>query len=250
MTPMCGMAVDCEQDCRKKGCIFVPGQAIWRPVSVRLGLMIVSRLSETVPVASPPVRKGLIRRLYDWTLRVAEGPRAIPILGLVSFAEASFFPVPPDPILMAVALSRPDRAIRAALWCTLMSVLGGLFGYAIGAGLYELVGRPIIEAYRLQDAFAVFRDGFAEWGAWIIVAKGLTPIPFKLVTIAGGVAQMNLPAFVLACALTRGARFLFVAWLFRMYGARARTVIDTHFYPLFWGGMFVLALGVGAVFLF
>lgn len=210
----------------------------------------MSGVPEILPVDAPVARIGPIRRLYDWTLRLAEGRRAVQVLGLVSFAEASFFPVPPDPVLMAIVLSRPEKAMRAAAWCTVMSVLGGLFGYAIGAGLYELVGRPIIEAYHLQDAFAVFRDGFAEWGAWIIVAKGLTPIPFKLVTIAGGVAEMNLPAFVLACALTRGARFFVVAWLFRMYGARARTVIDTHFYPLFWGGVFVLALGAGALFLF
>lgn len=199
--------------------------------------------------ASDTPRPGLMRRLYDATLRLAEGRHAMKALGGVSFTEASFFPVPPDPILIAIALSTPRRAMRAALWCTVMSVLGGLLGYAIGSGLYEWIGKPIIELYKLQGAFETFRQGFADYGAWIIVAKGLTPIPFKLVTIASGVADMNLLVFVIASALTRGARFFVVAWLFKTFGPQARAIMDRHFYKVFWGGLTLLVGGFAAVFL-
>lgn len=204
-------------------------------------------MTDTSAAVTP--RPGLMRRLYDATLRLAEGRHAMRALGGVSFTEASFFPVPPDPILIAIALSAPHKAMRAALWCTVMSVLGGLLGYAIGAGLYEWIGRPIIELYKLQGAFDTFRAGFAEYGAWIIVAKGLTPIPFKLVTIASGLADMNLLVFTLACALTRGARFFVVAWLFKTFGPQARAIMDRHFYKVFWGGLAVLVGGFAAVFL-
>ncbi len=183
-----------------------------------------------------------IRSLYDWTLKQAEGRHASWVLFGVAFAEASFFPLPPDILLLPMALAKRERAFRYALICTIGSVLGGLLGYAIGAALYESVGQWIINTYHMQEAFQRFHDGFNEWGAAIILGKGLTPIPFKLVTIASGVAGLNLIVFVLASILTRGARFFLVAWLVRKYGAPIRAFIERY---LTW-----VALGVLLVIIF
>ena len=183
-----------------------------------------------------------IRSLYDWTLRQAEGPFAVAVLFIVAFAESSFFPLPPDFFLLPMALAKREKAYRYALVCTVGSVLGGLLGYAIGAVFYATVGQWIINTYHLQEAFQHFHDQFNEWGVWIILAKGLTPIPFKLVTIASGVAQLNLLYFVLAATATRAVRFYFVAFLVRRYGAPIKNFIEKY---LTW-----VALGVLAVIVF
>ncbi|MGF7158886.1 membrane protein YqaA with SNARE-associated domain [Rhodoligotrophos appendicifer] len=185
----------------------------------------------------------MLRKLYDRMLVLAEGPNALWALAVVSFTEASFFPVPPDPVLAAIVLSRPQRAWLAAAVCTLASVVGALFGYLIGLTLYDLIGQPIIDFYGIQNAFDTFRASIQEWGGWIIVAKGLTPIPFKLVTIASGVAQLDLLVFVVACALTRGARFFLVAGLFYKFGPAARQVIDNNFNLVMVTGVALVILG-------
>jgi membrane protein YqaA with SNARE-associated domain len=140
----------------------------------------------------------VIRSLYDWVLAQASKTYAEWTLFWVAFAESSFFPLPPDIMLLPMCVARRDKALRFALVCTAGSVLGGLLGYAIGALLFETVGKWVIEVYHLQAAFDKFHQGFAEWGVWIILAKGLTPIPYKLVTIASGVASFPLVPFILA----------------------------------------------------
>ncbi|WP_342644010.1 YqaA family protein [Rhodoligotrophos ferricapiens] len=189
----------------------------------------------------------MMRRLYDRMLALAEGPHAMWALALVSFTEASFFPVPPDPVLAAIVLSRPERAWLAAFVCTAASVLGALFGYLIGYVLYDLVGRPIIEFYGIQAAFDAFRSNIQEWGGWIILAKGLTPIPFKLVTIASGVAQLGLVVFIVACLITRGLRFYIVALLFQRFGPAARQLIDNNFNIVMISGVAAVVLGFVAI---
>lgn len=199
--------------------------------------------------ASAPTtaRRGLMKRLFDRVMVLSAGPHALWLLAAVSFAEASFFPIPPDPILAAIVLARRERAWIAALVCTVFSVLGGLAGYAIGAGLYEAIGQPVINFYNLQEAFHNFQLRFDEWGGWIIVAKGLTPIPFKLVTIASGVAHLNLWTFIIACIITRGLRFFLVAGLFYAFGPQARAIIDRHFSTVMIVGTLVVILGFVAV---
>jgi len=179
------------------------------------------------------------RYLYNWTLRQAEGPAAPYVLFAVSFAEASFFPLPPDILLLPMALAQRAKAYWYALICTAGSVLGGLLGYAIGAFFFASFGQWIIDTYHLEAAFQNFHDGFAKWGVAIILAKGLTPIPFKLVTIASGVAGMNILAFVAAAAATRAARFFLVSWLVRRYGAPIQVFIEKY---LTWVSLGVLAL--------
>jgi len=197
--------------------------------------------------ATKVARPGLMKRLFDRVMVLSAGKHALWLLALVSFTEASFFPIPPDPILAAIVLARRERAWIAALVCTLASVLGGLFGYAIGYGLYELIGAPVIAFYNLQEAFHAFQLRFDEWGGWIIVAKGLTPIPFKLVTIASGVANLNLATFVIACILTRGLRFFLVAGLFYAFGPQARAIIDRHFATVMVLGTLAVILGFVAI---
>jgi membrane protein YqaA with SNARE-associated domain len=170
----------------------------------------------------------MLRRLYAWTIDLAHRPYAWWALGIVAFAESSFFPVPPDAMLIPMALSRPDRAWRLALLCTLASVVGGIAGYAIGYFLYQAIGQRIIAFYGHEQDFAAFRAAFAEWGLWIILLKGLTPIPYKLVAIASGVAGFDPLTFVLASLATRGARFFLVAAILNRFGAPIRRVLERY----------------------
>ena len=165
----------------------------------------------------------MLRHLYDKVMKLAEGPQAMKWLAVISFAESSFFPVPPDAMIVPMVLARPERAWRIAAACTIASVIGGFFGYAIGYFLYESIGQPIVDFYRYQDAFAKFQHQFQEWGLWIILIKGMTPIPYKIVTIASGVAHFDLLVFALASLATRGARFFLVAALLRAFGPPLRT---------------------------
>jgi membrane protein YqaA with SNARE-associated domain len=168
----------------------------------------------------------MLRPLYDWTMRRASGASAPRALAAVSFAEASFFPVPPDVLLVPMVLARRDRAWILAGICTLASVAGGVAGYAIGLFLLETIGVWLIALYGLQGGIEAFRDAYGEWGLWIILVKGLTPIPFKVVTIASGAARFDPVVFVLASLATRGARFFLVAALIRRFGAPIREVIE------------------------
>ncbi len=168
----------------------------------------------------------MIRPLYDWTMRLAAGRNALPALGAVSFAESSFFPIPPDAMIIPMVLARPDRAWSIALVATAASVIGGMVGDAIGFYLFNLIGERLIELYGYQDKFEAFRQAYAHWGLWIILIKGLTPIPYKLVTIASGAAEFNFPLFVAASIATRGARFFLVAALLRAFGPPIRDFIE------------------------
>jgi membrane protein YqaA with SNARE-associated domain len=168
----------------------------------------------------------LLRRLYRWTLDQAERPGAPWALGFVSFAESSFFPIPPDAMLIPMCLAKPSRALWYATICTVTSVLGGLLGYAIGHLLYDTVGLKLIELYGYGAQAENFRHAYAEWGHWVILLKGLTPIPYKIVTITSGFAAYDLFWFTVLSIVTRGARFYAVALLLYFWGDWAREFIE------------------------
>lgn len=186
---------------------------------------------------------NIIRSVYDWTLRQADKPYAQWILFAVAFAESSVFPLPPDILLLPMCIAQRAKALRFALLCTIGSVLGGLLGYAIGALVFETLGKWVVETYHLQAAFDKFHAGFNEWGVWIILAKGLTPIPYKLVTIASGVAQFPLLAFVLASIVTRGLRFFIVAALVMKFGAPIQTFVEKYLNWVALGLLLTIAFG-------
>jgi membrane protein YqaA with SNARE-associated domain len=184
----------------------------------------------------------MIERLYRWILALAASKNAEGALAAVAFAESSFFPLPPDLMLIPMVIARPDRAWRIAAICTVSSVLGGLLGYAIGAVLYDTVGQWLIGIYGLQNKATEFNALYAEYGLWVILIKGLTPIPFKLVTIVSGIAHFNLGVFVAACVVTRGVRFFVVAALLRKFGAPIQAFIERRLTLVF---LVVLACIVG-----
>jgi membrane protein YqaA with SNARE-associated domain len=170
----------------------------------------------------------MLRRIYDWCVEAADKRYALWILGAVAFAESSFFPVPPDIMLAPMSLAQPKRAWLYAGVCTVASVLGGVLGYAIGALLYDSVGHWLINLYGLGDKVEAFRKSYADWGALIILAKGVTPIPYKLVTITSGFAGYNLALFILFSIITRGARFFIAAMLLNRYGDWIKVRIEKH----------------------
>lgn len=184
----------------------------------------------------------MLRRLYDWCVDAAGKPHAAWILGCVSFAESSFFPAPPDVMLIPMALARPDRAFFFATLCTVTSVAGGLLGYFIGSELYATVGHWLIALYGYGDKMEAFRAAYAEYGAWIILLKGLTPIPYKLVTITSGFAGFNIGLFIVMSIISRGMRFYLLAFLLHRYGQRARSIIEERL-----GLWTVLALAIVVV---
>ena len=168
----------------------------------------------------------MFRALYDWTLRLANHRHAVRSLAVVSFCESSFFPIPPDVVLVPVVLQHRERAYRIAAICTIASVLGGAFGYAIGYFLWDSLGQWLIHLYGLEDEAHEFQAWYAQWGAAIILIKGLTPIPFKLVTIASGLAKFNFAAFMAAALVTRAFRFFLIAVLLKRYGAPVQAFIE------------------------
>ena len=168
----------------------------------------------------------MLRKLYDWVLALAASRQAPWALAAVSFAESSFFPVPPDVMLAPMCFARPERAYRYALVCTIASVLGALLGYAIGFWLFESVGSQIISFFGYGGKEDELRASYAQAGVWIIFLKGVTPIPFKLVTIVSGAMAFSLPVFIVACVVTRGIRFGLVAWLFKTFGPQLAPVIE------------------------
>jgi membrane protein YqaA with SNARE-associated domain len=170
----------------------------------------------------------MLRRIYEWVLSFANHPYAIWILGAVSFAESSFFPIPPDPLFIAMLLSRRTQSWTLAWVCTLTSVAGGWLGYAIGYGLYEFVGEFIINAYGLQGAFDSFQESFQKWGFWVVALKGLTPIPYKVVTIASGVVGLDFFTFTSASIIARGFRFFSLALLFWYFGPSIKEYIEKN----------------------
>jgi membrane protein YqaA with SNARE-associated domain len=193
----------------------------------------------------------MLRRLYDWCIAAAGKPHASWILGVVSFVESSFFPIPPDVMLIPMSLARPDRAYYYATLCTVTSVAGGVFGYFIGAYLYDSVGLWLMQLYGYGDKIEAFRSAYAEWGAWIILLKGMTPIPYKIVTIASGFAAYPLLPFILLSLVARGMRFFLLAFLLNRYGPQAREILEKRLG--FWvsiGAVVLVAGIIAAMYLF
>ena len=168
----------------------------------------------------------MLRALYDRVLALAAHRRASAWLAGVSFAESSVFPIPPDAMLIPMCIARPERAYRYAAVCTAASVLGGVLGYLIGLYLFEALAEPVLRAYGYADALARFQGWYDRWGALVILIKGLTPIPYKIVTIASGAAKFSFPVFLAASIATRGARFFLLAFLLRRFGPPIRDFIE------------------------
>ena len=186
----------------------------------------------------------MIKGLYDWTMNLAGHRHALAALALVAFIESSVFPIPPDILIIPMVLAARGQAWRIALVCTVASVLGGLAGYGIGYSLYETVGKPLLDFYGYGKKFTQFQGYYHEWGAWIVGGAGLLPIlPYKVITIASGVADLDLIVFTVASVLSRGLRFFLVAGLLWYFGEPIRTFIEknlgilaTAFFVLLFGG--------------
>lgn len=168
----------------------------------------------------------MLSRLYTRVMMLAASPYATWWLAAIAFAEASFFPIPPDALLVPMALASPRKAWRFALVCMVASVTGGALGYLIGYALFDQVARPILATYGYGAAYAAFQAKFQEYGLWIILIKGLTPIPYKIVTIAAGAAKFSFGLFMAASAITRGGRFFLLATLLHFFGDRVRGFIE------------------------
>ena len=189
----------------------------------------------------------MLRKLYDWTMSLAARPDALRALGVVSFAESSFFPIPPDVVLIPMVIAQRARAWLIAGVCTGASVLGALLGYAIGLYLFDTLGAWVINLYGLQDKVAQFRSFYDQYGLLVILIKGLTPIPFKIVTIMSGAMHFNLPTFVAACIVTRGFRFFVVAALLKRFGEPIQAFIEKRLTLVFLAFLVLLIGGFVAV---
>ncbi len=170
----------------------------------------------------------MLRRIYDWTMGLAGHRHALPALGLISFIESSVFPIPPDVMIVPMVLANRARAWLIAGVTTVSSVLGGLAGYAIGAFLFEQVGKPLLAFYGYGEQFARFQDQYNEWGAWIVAGAGITPFPFKVITIASGVTGLDLATFIIAALISRGARFYIEAALLWKFGPPIRDFVENN----------------------
>ncbi len=185
----------------------------------------------------------MLKKLYHWMLEKAAGPAAVPVLAAVAFVESSFFPLPPDLMLIPMCLAARRRAFMFALVCSLASVAGGLLGYGIGSLLYETAGRWILDFYGDADVlYARFQEAFQAQGFWLVAMAGFTPFPFKVITISSGVAGLNLPLFLLACFVSRAGRFFLEAALLYMFGEKIRSLIERYF-GLLTVAFFLLLLG-------
>lgn len=189
----------------------------------------------------------MIRALYDWTIRLAEHPRALWALALVAFVESSFFPIPPDILMIPMILAAPRRAFLIAAVATVASVLGGTFGYWIGAVLFDQVGYPILDFYGKTANFETFRQTYNDWGAWAVLIAGVTPFPYKVVTILSGSTGLDIVIFTVASIVARGLRFFVVAALLWKFGPPIRDFIErrlglvfTLFIVLLLGGFVLL----------
>jgi membrane protein YqaA with SNARE-associated domain len=192
-----------------------------------------------------PRSRNPVRRLYDWMLSWAHRPGGPIALGALSFAESSVFPIPPDPLLLALALGRPSRALYFAGICTLGSVLGGMLGYALGWGLWS-----VIEGFFFTyvpgvtpEAFATVREWYHRWGFWAVFLAGFTPLPYKVFTLASGVFQIAFPVFLFASTVSRGLRFFIVGGLVYFYGPPIQRFIDRYFNQLAWAFSILLIAG-------
>ncbi len=178
------------------------------------------------PQAEGPKRPGFIRRAYDLMMRNAKGPRAWWTLGILTFAEASVFPIPTDIMLIPMAIADRKRAWLLGAMCTVCSVLGGALGYFIGAVLFDSLGSWLVALYQMGDDLVQFQQWYDQYGAWVIIGKGFTPIPYKLVTIASGFANYDFWTFMLLSLITRGGRFMMLAGLIVWKGEVAKDFIE------------------------
>jgi membrane protein YqaA with SNARE-associated domain len=173
-------------------------------------------------------RLAVLRSLYDWTLSLARHPRALWALAFVAFIESSVFPIPPDVLMIAMIVARPSRAFVIAAVATLASVAGGLAGYWIGYGAFETLGRPVLEFYGKDAYFAEFQARYNDWGAWAVLIAGVTPFPYKVITILSGVTALSLPVFITASLVARALRFFILAALLWKFGAPIRDFIEAR----------------------
>ncbi len=187
----------------------------------------------------------MLQRTYDWTMHQSTRPHAVWILAAIAFIESSVFPIPPDVLLIPMVLAVRASAWRFAAVCTIASVLGGMAGYAIGFFLFEAVGRPMLDLYGYGAKFADFQGRYNEWGAWIVFIAGVTPFPYKVITIASGVTQLDLTTFTFASVLARGLRFFIVAGLLFWLGQPVRVFIEKRLGLMF--ALFVALLLGGFV---
>ncbi len=171
----------------------------------------------------------MLRKLYDWVLHWASTPYAVPALVLISFAESSFFPIPPDVLLIAMVVAVPKRWYSFAFYCSIASVLGGILGYFIGYSFMDILGNRIVEFYHFQEKFDKIGGLFNEYQAWAVAAAGFTPLPYKVFTIAAGAFKVNLPVFIFASALSRSARFFLVAFFVYKFGPPVKELIEKYF---------------------
>ena len=170
-----------------------------------------------------------LRKLYDWTLLKSKHPKAPWFLSLISFIESSFFPVPPDIILIPMIIAKRTNAFFYAFICTASSVLGGIFGYLIGLYLFSSLGTIIINFYDLSDQFAIFESYYLQYGIWIILIAGFTPFPFKFITIASGVFGLNIFLFITVAFFSRSLRFYLIAILLKIFGKIIENLINKYF---------------------
>lgn len=177
----------------------------------------------------------MLRRLYDWTISLAATRYAFWALAIVAFAESSVFPIPPDLLMIPMILARPRRAFEIAALATVCSVLGGLAGYWIGAAAFETIGRPVLESLGKEDAMAAFNQRFNDFGFWPVLIAGITPFPYKVITIMSGWTGLPLATFAITSIVARGLRFFIVAGLLWKFGAPIRDFIEKRL-----GLMFVL----------
>lgn len=180
--------------------------------------------------------------MTDWMESFADKPHALSALFILSFAESSFFPIPPDVLLIAIVISNKTKAFKAALWCSVGSVLGGIFGYLIGALLMDSIGMSILEFYGKEDAMGAFIKTYEEWGALFLAGAAFSPIPYKVATITSGAADMNLFEFISISSIGRAARFFIIAGLLFKYGPQVKQFIDKYF-DILSIGFLVLLIG-------
>lgn len=189
----------------------------------------------------------MIRRLYDWTIRLAETRNALWALAGVSFAESSVFPIPPDALMIPMVIARRAEAFLIAFVCTAASVAGALLGYAIGAFLWDAVGQPVLEFYGKTDSFGEFEARYAQWGAWAVLIAGITPFPFKVITILSGAANLSFPVFLISAVIARSLRFGIVAGLLYAFGPPIRDFIEKRLGLVFTVALALLVGGFAAV---
>ena len=172
---------------------------------------------------------NFLKRTYNWTLEKAQHRNAKWYLSLISFAESSFFPIPPDILLIPMALASKANALFYAFICTLFSVLGGILGYAIGYFFYNSVGIYIVDFYHLENSFNIFESYYKEFGILIVLGAGITPFPYKFITIASGVFGLNIFLFIIVSIIGRGLRFYLIAILLYFFGEKIKLIIDKYF---------------------